>query len=172
MKGTTPSARQRRFWDALCGLGCIACRMDGRINNFCSVHHVDGRTKPWAHWFVLPLCGGHHQDGTGAAGLIAVHPWKARFEAKYGTQRELLGKCLGLFDLKGLEVPAEARQVVDGWKLGNAAVAAIKRPESARTETGHVHNVLERECVMNAQSVTDGAGVRQGVWREQALRTE
>ena len=59
-------------------------------NPVVSIHHVDGRTKPGAHMRVLPLCAGHHQDGTGAPGLIAVHPWKARFEARYGTQESLL----------------------------------------------------------------------------------
>lgn len=43
---------------------------------------------------VLSLCAGHHQDGTGAPGLIAVHPWKARFEKLYGSQERLLAECL------------------------------------------------------------------------------
>jgi hypothetical protein len=49
---------------------------------------------------VIGLCAGHHQDGTGQdKSLIAVHPYKARFEAKYGTQYELLEeakKMLGI----------------------------------------------------------------------------
>lgn len=59
-------------------------------NPVVSIHHVDGRTKAGAHFKVLPLCAGHHQDGTGAPGLIAVHPWKARFQERYGTQQDLL----------------------------------------------------------------------------------
>jgi len=43
---------------------------------------------------VLPLCAGHHQDGTGAPGLIAVHPYKARFEERYGKQSDLLEMCM------------------------------------------------------------------------------
>ena len=37
---------------------------------------------------VLALCDRHHQ--TGGEEAPAIHPFKARFEAKYGTQAELL----------------------------------------------------------------------------------
>lgn len=112
MKGTTPTAEQKRFHDLLAShVGCIACFIDSerqRRNTYCSIHHIDGRTKPWSHWWVLPLCGGHHQDGTGTPGLIAVHPWKRRFETHYGAQRQLLSDCiLQLLDM-GHKLPAFA----------------------------------------------------------------
>lgn len=96
MKGRTPTAEENRLHDRLAReVGCIACRLDGRINMHVSIHHIDGRTKPDAHKLVLPLCGPHHQqDDTDPAGRIAVHPWKKRFETKYGTQRELLAMCM------------------------------------------------------------------------------
>lgn len=90
MKGRTPTKAERQLHDRIARLGCIACLLDGRQNPVVSIHHIDGRTKPEAHRQVLPLCAGHHQDGTGAPGLIAVHPYKARFEQKYGTQEHLL----------------------------------------------------------------------------------
>lgn len=97
MKGTTPTKAERELHHALAGLGCIACRKDGIENAFVSIHHIDGRTKPGAHKKVLPLCAGHHQDGTGNdKSLIAVHPYKARFEAKYGAQMDLLAECMQL----------------------------------------------------------------------------
>lgn len=40
---------------------------------------------------VLGLCGPHHQD-SGDPRFIAVHPWKARFEEKYGKQEDLLAE--------------------------------------------------------------------------------
>lgn len=95
MKGRIPTVAEKHLHDRLAQeVGCIACRLDGRINKHVSIHHIDGRTKPDAHKLVLPLCAGHHQDGTGAPDLIAVHPWKKRFETKYGTQRELLDMCM------------------------------------------------------------------------------
>lgn len=100
MKGRPPTAEETRFMDAIAQLGCVACRKDGWENLGVSVHHIDGRTKQGAHMLVLPLCAGHHQAGTGAnPTLIAVHPDKARFEARYGTQRELLAECVAMLVL-------------------------------------------------------------------------
>lgn len=107
MKGRNPSASEKRYHDSLCQLvGCIACRAEGNFNSHVSVHHVDGRTKPMAHKLVLPLCGPHHQD-QGIPGVIAVHPYKARFEAKYGKQEELIAQCAAILIEQGVEVPEE-----------------------------------------------------------------
>jgi len=93
MKGKTPTKAEKHFHDRLASLGCIACYLDGRYMEEVSIHHIDGRTKPGAHLKVLPLCSGHHQEGTGDPGLVAVHPWKARFEKLYGKQSEILELC-------------------------------------------------------------------------------
>ncbi|MBI8355370.1 DUF968 domain-containing protein [Pseudomonas aeruginosa] len=95
MKSRTPTRYEKHIHDRMASeIGCIACRKDGIRNMHVSIHHIDGRTKPGAHLKVLPLCAGHHQDGTGAPELIAVHPWKRRFEEKYGAQLELLEECM------------------------------------------------------------------------------
>lgn len=96
-----PTKSQKSFHDQLAQIGCIACRIDGRINTHISIHHIDGRTKPNAHWLVLPLCGRHHQD-QGIHGVIAVHPWKRSFEAKYGNQYDLLEMCKKIIEQEGL----------------------------------------------------------------------
>lgn len=91
----------KAYHDRLAALGCIACMRDGVHQPLVSIHHVDGRTKPDCHKLVLPLCAGHHQDGTGEdKTLIAVHPYKARFEARYGTQAELMARCAALLERK------------------------------------------------------------------------
>lgn len=101
MKGRTPTAAERRIMDKIGGLGCIACLKDGITNPFISLHHIDGRTKPGAHLLVLPLCAQHHQqDDTDPMGRVAVHPNKARFEAKYGTQRELLAEIMEMIGVE------------------------------------------------------------------------
>ena len=92
MKGRTPSKADRKLWDELAQLGCIACRKDGRFNPMVSIHHIDGRTKPGAHQKVLPLCFHHHQ-GDGRV-VPAIHGNKAQFERLYGQQEQLLGECL------------------------------------------------------------------------------
>jgi hypothetical protein len=102
MKGRPPTADEARFMSAIADLGCVACRHDGWSNPDVSVHHIDGRTKPGAHLLVLPLCAGHHQDGTGTnPTLIAVHPYKARFEARYGAQLALLAECVAMLKKQG-----------------------------------------------------------------------
>ncbi len=97
MKGRTPTKAEREFHDRMASLGCVACRFDGHATELVSIHHIDGRTKPGAHTKVLPLCGPHHQhDDTDPAGRIGVHPYKARFESRYGAQQKLLDLCLEL----------------------------------------------------------------------------
>ena len=115
MKGRSRTVAEKRFHDLLCReIGCIACRLDGRRNVPAGIHHIDGRTKPWAHWYVLPLCNpGHHQDD-GTTGAIAVHPHKAQFEEMFGKQRDLLRMCLNLLEEQGVEVPAPALRAVNG----------------------------------------------------------
>jgi len=93
VKGKPPNKAEKQFHDRLAVIGCIACRKGGWFNPVVSIHHIDGRTKPGAHMLVIPLCAGHHQQGTGAAGIIAVHPYKAQFERMYGSQLELLAEC-------------------------------------------------------------------------------
>lgn len=114
MKGRAPTAEQKRFHDLLCReIGCIACAKEGMFTSYVSVHHIDGRTKPLAHWLVLPVCGPHHQDA-GIPGVVAIHPWKARFEAKYGSQGELLRECLQILLDRGCDVPISAWAAMPG----------------------------------------------------------
>lgn len=90
-RAVTPE--EKALWDRLANeIGCIACVKDGRRNTHVSIHHVDGRTKPGCHLLVLPLCAAHHQDD--GSGTIAVHPWKDRFEKRYGQQLELVDECM------------------------------------------------------------------------------
>lgn len=83
---------EKEYQSQVAAIGCIACLLDGNHNPVVSIHHCDGRTKPGCQLKVLPLCAGHHQDGTGNdKTMIARHPYKARFEAKYGTEEQLMG---------------------------------------------------------------------------------
>lgn len=92
--------QEKAIWDRLATeIGCVACMKDGHFNGHVSIHHVDGRTKPGCHSLVLPLCGPHHQqDDTDPAHRVAVHPNKARFEARYGSQGELVALCSELLE--------------------------------------------------------------------------
>ena len=115
IKGRAVTKEQKRWHDLLVNeVGCIACIGHGRINHHCSIHHCDGRTKPHAHWYVLPLCGLHHQ--TGPEG-VAFHVNKFRFERRYGTQAELLQKCAMLLARGGHDIPAGFLAWLDGSEI-------------------------------------------------------
>ena len=54
---SNPTRAEKYYWGRLVSeVGCVACRIDGRINHYVSIHHVNGRVKPGAHMQVLPLC--------------------------------------------------------------------------------------------------------------------
>lgn len=95
-----PNKHEREWMDRIADYGCIACRLDGNFRP-AAVHHIVDGNRRMGHLFTLPLCDpGHHQNGQ-PLGLVSVHPWKARFEQRYGTQLELLAKLkveLGYFD--------------------------------------------------------------------------
>lgn len=114
MKGKTVSAKAKKFHDLLAQhVGCQACLHDNGVrNNHVSIHHIDGRTKPGAHFKVIALCAGHHQDGYGAPGMIAVHPYKARFEEQYGKQMGLLEEAIAELHRMGHPLPAEALELI------------------------------------------------------------
>jgi hypothetical protein len=85
------TAAEQALWSRMAALGCVACMKDGIFNNHVSIHHIDGRTKPGCHQLVLPLCAPHHQqDDTDPMGRISIHGHRRPFEARYGTELELL----------------------------------------------------------------------------------
>jgi hypothetical protein len=91
MKGRAPTAEEQRFMDKAGQFPCMACTVDGIHNTEISLHHTDGRTKPGAHFKVLPLCAPHHQqDDTDPLRRPSVHGRKATFTARYGTEAELV----------------------------------------------------------------------------------
>lgn len=90
---------EKLLWDRLAALGCVACLKDGQFNPHVSIHHVAGRTAPGCHLLVLPLCAEHHMhDDTDHAGRTGVHPYKARFEARYGSQADLMLYCAAMLE--------------------------------------------------------------------------
>jgi hypothetical protein len=103
MKGRPPTAEEARFMDRMGELPCIACLKDGWTNHSISLHHIDGRTKPGAHFLVIPLCAPHHQqDDSDVRQRISLHGRKATFHARYGTERELLAECMEMMKEQGV----------------------------------------------------------------------
>lgn len=69
------------------------------------MHHIDGRTKPGAHFKSIPLCGGHHQlpDVWEAPRWLAFHMNPTAFAALYATQYRLLAMTIGLLNEQGYD---------------------------------------------------------------------
>lgn len=96
----TPNAEERAWMDWIVGYGCVACRADGLGVRPAAVHHILSGGRRMGHLFTLPLCDpGHHQGGQ-PLGMVSRHPWKTRFEQRYGAELFIL---LGLQQLKTCE---------------------------------------------------------------------
>lgn len=103
MKGRPPTQEERRFMDRICQLGCVACRVSGFNSPLVSPHHIDGKTKPGAHFLVLPLCEKHHQiaDTHKPKRWISRHgDGRKAFEDAYGKERDLLQMCKEMMEKK------------------------------------------------------------------------
>lgn len=84
------TVEERGWLDAIVAFGCVACWLDKQPPRPTAVHHILRGGLRMGHLHSLPLCHpGHHIDGH-QFGLISRHPWKTRFEERYGTEAELL----------------------------------------------------------------------------------
>ena len=80
------------WMDAICQLGCIACREMGISGTPAEVHHLLKGARRIGHLFTIPLCTQHHRGGRNDAEIVSRHPWRRAFESRYGTELELLEK--------------------------------------------------------------------------------
>lgn len=87
-----PTVEERAWLDWIVAYGCVACRIDGFGVVPPAVHHLLRGGRRIGHLFSLPLCDpGHHQNGQ-QRGMVSRHPWRARFEQRYGSEQFLLDK--------------------------------------------------------------------------------
>lgn len=75
--------------DAITQLGCVVCREQLEQLTPAEVHHLDGKTVEGAHFRTIPLCYYHHRAGVDNPTCTSRHPFKARFEARYGSEENL-----------------------------------------------------------------------------------
>jgi len=96
-----PTKAEAEWMDQIIALGCIACRIDGHPDTPGAVHHLLRGGRRMGHFHTICLCDpGHHQNGA-EFGKVSRHPWKARFEEKYGTEQELLAMTMTLVSERG-----------------------------------------------------------------------
>lgn len=90
MKGRAPTKADIKRFELIQSMGCIVCILFYGAPTPCEIHHTNGKTKEGAHQLTIGLCPGHHRHGSDKPPFISRHPYKARFEAAYGTEAELL----------------------------------------------------------------------------------
>ena len=80
---------ERDHMGAVAALGCVVCRNLGFGATPSEVHHIGNGTlgKKASNFETIPLCDAHHRNGGHG---VAVHAGRKTFEARYGTERELL----------------------------------------------------------------------------------
>lgn len=113
MKGRNPTAVEKRLGNKIAGIGCICCLNKGwyttdmqqqESTKFVSLHHVDGRTREWAHAKVLPLCAYHHDTPAPAKAPVELTPIhrgnKNEWVQINGTEETLLQQVYDLIDEK------------------------------------------------------------------------
>ena len=81
---------EREHMGKVAALGCQACAVLGYPDTPCEIHHLD---RARIHTRVIGLCAYHHRHGGHGE---AVHNGTPTWEAKFGTQEELLAKVLTL----------------------------------------------------------------------------
>ena len=92
----TPTVEESAWMEAITAIGCIACLIDGHFGTPGAVHHILRGGQRIGHLHSICLCDpGHHQNGQ-QRGMVSRHPWKARFEDRYGSEDSLLTKSRGL----------------------------------------------------------------------------
>lgn len=87
-----PTKAERAWMDSIVAYGCIACHIDGHGFVAPAVHHILRGGVRMGHLFTLPLCDPGHHAGGAPLGKVSRHPWKARFERRYGDEAALLAK--------------------------------------------------------------------------------
>lgn len=92
LSGRTPTADERRHMNRVVSLGCIACWISEGIYSPAEIHHLEGKTKPGAHFKIIGLCHLHHREGGNTERYVSYHPWKNEFHKRYGSAAKLLAK--------------------------------------------------------------------------------
>ena len=103
LAGRNASVIEKRLANKIGEIGCICClnknwytteMQQQESTKFISLHHTDGRTKPWAHAKVLPLCAYHHDipaPSHAPAELTPIHRGNKREWIRFnGTEETLL----------------------------------------------------------------------------------
>lgn len=83
---------QKRWMGKVAELGCIVCRNAGFGPTPAQVHHLregQGGAQRANDFLTIPLCPAHHD------GKDSIHKDRQMFQARYGTELDLLSQTIG-----------------------------------------------------------------------------
>ena len=81
-----PTKAEREHMSKVASLGCLVCQMPTQLHHIRPIGLGIGMRS--SHYQTIPLCREHHQ------GQFSIHNCKEQFEARYGTEHEMLQKTL------------------------------------------------------------------------------
>lgn len=79
--------------DAVAGLGCLACRLEGVYGVPAQLHHPregKGLAERGSDLDVIGLCPAHHTGQGKSRNFISIHMRPKEFAEKYGSDSELV----------------------------------------------------------------------------------
>ena len=85
-----PTKAESEHMSRVAALGCIVCRNLGYGHSPACCHHIRhqvGAGRRSSSYETIPLCPTHHTDGPYG---VALHAGKRTWEARFGTELELL----------------------------------------------------------------------------------
>lgn len=86
-----PTAAQKRRFDQVVRIGCMACLCDG-FHTEPEIHH-GGKHGYRDHDFTFGLCPVHHKPTSAKPGIPNRHANPIEFKQRYGTDEELFEQC-------------------------------------------------------------------------------
>lgn len=93
---------EKRWLDAITQLGCIVCLLFLRIFTPAEPHHLLSGGRRRGHLFSIPLCPPHHRFGMDDGRATSRDQCRRRFEARYGTEEDLLARTKQEVAARGL----------------------------------------------------------------------
>ena len=86
------SAGTQAYMDAVAGLGCLACLLDGLGATPASLHHPragKGLSERGSDMDVIGLCPAHHVGDGKPRNFVSIHKHPAKFAERYGDEEFL-----------------------------------------------------------------------------------
>ena len=77
-------------------IGCICCLISLNVRSDCDIHHILSGGKRIGEMHVLGLCPSHHRSGLNNDVVTSRHPWRTAFQARYGTEEQLMARTQAL----------------------------------------------------------------------------